>query len=160
MIPDSRSIVSVACLHDRHTSCLYTNDGHLQFLGIDSFLYVYRTFPVYEGNTIFTSFHHNVNLIVLFQDEAPLQKDTFVIWPMSPYCIFQIIYIFRKQNRSTEGCSKLKRSVGMTSSGKNGLNIKTNASPNWTGPGIRRSKRPLLASRTRCNVLWKPLEIW
>ena len=61
-----------------------------------------------------------------------------------------------KQNRSTEGCSKLKRSVDMTSSGKNGLNIRTNASPNGTGPGVRRSKRPLLASRTRCNVLWKP----
>ena len=108
----------------------------------------------------------------------------------------------------------------MTSSGKNGLNIRTNASPKWvgcwlvvlrinvdlaifqpyldleagdnqslkiqvarpgiepgplapqakslttrppllqvpngTGPGVRRSKRPLLASRTRCNVLWKP----
>ena len=25
--------------------------------------------------------------------------------------------------------------------------------PNGTGPGVRRSKRPLLASRTRCNVL-------
>ena len=36
-----------------------------------------------------------------------------------------------KQNRSTEGCSKLKRSVDMTSSGKNGLNISTNASPKW-----------------------------
>ena len=35
------------------------------------------------------------------------------------------------QNRSTEGCSKLKRSVDMTSSGKNGLNIRTNASPKW-----------------------------
>ena len=34
-----------------------------------------------------------------------------------------------KQNRSAEGCSKLKRSVDMTSSGKNGLNIRTNASP-------------------------------
>ena len=30
--------------------------------------------------------------------------------------------------------------------------------PNWTGPGIRRSRRPLLASHTRCNVLWKPLK--
>ena len=30
--------------------------------------------------------------------------------------------------------------------------------PNGTGPGVRRSKRPLLASRTRCNVLWKPLK--
>ena len=28
--------------------------------------------------------------------------------------------------------------------------------PNGTGPGVRRSNRPLLASRTRCNVLWKP----
>ena len=36
-----------------------------------------------------------------------------------------------KQNRSTEGCLKLKRSVDMTSSGKNGLNIRTNASPKW-----------------------------
>ena len=35
----------------------------------------------------------------------------------------------QKQNRSTEGCSKLKRSVDMTSSGKNGLNIRTNTSP-------------------------------
>ena len=34
-----------------------------------------------------------------------------------------------KQNRTTEGCSKLKRSVDMTSSGKNGLNIRTNTSP-------------------------------
>ena len=42
---------------------------------------------------------------------------------MIPYCL--------KQNRSTEGCSKLKRSVDMTSSGKNGLNIRTNASPTW-----------------------------
>ena len=36
-----------------------------------------------------------------------------------------------KQNRSTEGFSKLKRSVDMTSSGKNGLNIRTYASPKW-----------------------------
>ena len=65
-----------------------------------------------------------------------------------------------RQNRSTEGCSKLKRSVNMTSSGKNCLNIRTNASPNGTGPGVRRSKRPLLASRTRFNVLWKPRLRW
>ena len=36
--------------------------------------------------------------------------------------------------------------------GKNGLNVRTIG----TGPGVRRSKSPLLASRTRCNVLWKP----
>ena len=40
-------------------------------------------------------------------------------------------YFILKQNRSTEECSKLKRSVDMTSSGKNGLNIRTNASPKW-----------------------------
>ena len=28
--------------------------------------------------------------------------------------------------------------------------------PNGAGPGVRRSKRPLLASHTRCNVLLKP----
>ena len=28
--------------------------------------------------------------------------------------------------------------------------------PNGKGSGVRRSKRPLLASRTRCNVPWKP----
>ena len=28
--------------------------------------------------------------------------------------------------------------------------------PNGTGPGVRKSKLPLLASRTRCYVLWKP----
>ena len=31
--------------------------------------------------------------------------------------------------------------------------------PNGTGPGVRRSKRLLLASRTRCHVLWKPPKI-
>ena len=34
-----------------------------------------------------------------------------------------------RQNRSTEGCSRLERSVDMTRSGKNGLKIRTNASP-------------------------------
>ena len=28
--------------------------------------------------------------------------------------------------------------------------------PNGTGPGVRMSKRSLLASCIRCNVLWKP----
>ena len=31
--------------------------------------------------------------------------------------------------------------------------------PNGTGPGVWRSKRPLLTSHTRCNVLWKHPEI-
>ena len=41
------------------------------------------------------------------------------------------VQMYVKQNRNTEGCSKLQRSVDMTSSGKNGLNIRTNASPKW-----------------------------
>ena len=44
----------------------------------------------------------------------------------------------------------------MTSSRKNGLALEQMQVPNGTGPGVRRSKRSLLASRTRCNVLWKP----
>ena len=43
--------------------------------------------------------------------------------------VIRRIYSYKEQNRSTEGCSKLKRSVDMTSSGKNGLNITKNASP-------------------------------
>ena len=74
----------------------------------------------------------------------------------TPTCLLTLPPCLIKQNRSTEGFSKLKRSVDMTSSGKNGLSIRTNTSPNGTGQGVRRSKRPLLASRTRCNVLWKP----
>ena len=31
--------------------------------------------------------------------------------------------------------------------------------PNGTGPGVRRSKRPLLTSSIRCNGLWKPLNL-
>ena len=41
----------------------------------------------------------------------------------------KVIETRQKQNRSTQGCSKLKRSVDMTSSEKNGLNIRTYASP-------------------------------
>ena len=37
----------------------------------------------------------------------------------------------KKQKRSTDGCWKLKKSVDMTSSGMNGLNMRTNASPIW-----------------------------
>ena len=41
------------------------------------------------------------------------------------------MYEILEQNRSTKGWLKLKRSVDMASSGKNGLNIRTNASPKW-----------------------------
>ena len=61
-----------------------------------------------------------------------------------------IVLTILKQNtgRSTEGCSKLKRSIDITSSRKNGLNIRKMQVPNGTGPGVRRSKRPLFASQT------------
>ena len=63
-----------------------------------------------------------------------------------------------KQNRSTEECSKLKRFVDMTRSGKNGLNIRTNASPKMGQDQVSGEVSVLcmLASRTRCSVLWKP----
>ena len=45
-----------------------------------------------------------------------------------------------------------QKSGNKTSSGEIGLNIKTHASPeSETGPGVRRSKRPLLAYCTRCK---------
>ena len=42
----------------------------------------------------------------------------------------------------------------MTSSGKMVSILEQMQVPNGTGPGVRMRKRPLLASRTRCNVLW------
>ena len=53
--------------------------------------------------------------------------DRHILFPITPTLKIRL----ERQNRSTEGCSKLKRSVDMTSSGKNGLNIRTNASPKW-----------------------------
>ena len=54
---------------------------------------------------------------------------TLILLPNYFLLICKTIVFNMKQNRSTEGCSILKRSVDMTSSGKNGLNIRTNASP-------------------------------
>ena len=81
------------------------------------------------------------------------------MWNMKalPLMVKQLWQRF-KQNRSTEGCSKLKRSVDMTTQERMVSILEQTQVPNWTGPGFRRSKRPLLASRTCCNVLWKPLE--
>ena len=54
------------------------------------------------------------------------------LWSIKDICIgLYVLKRLLKQNRSTEGCSKLKRSVDMTCSGKNGLNIRTNISPKW-----------------------------
>ena len=46
--------------------------------------------------------------------------------------------------------------VDMKSSGKIVSTLEQMQVPNGTGPGARRRKRPLLASCTRCHVLWKP----
>ena len=41
------------------------------------------------------------------------------------------VYMIALHVKTIEGCSKLKRSVDMKNSGKNCLNIRTNASPKW-----------------------------
>ena len=56
------------------------------------------------------------------------------------------------------GCSKLKKSVDMTSSGRMVSILEQMQVKNWAGPGIRRSKRPLLASRTLCK--WPKETSW
>ena len=57
-----------------------------------------------------------------------------------------------------EGCSKLKRYVDIQWQVQERMvsTLEQMQVPNGTGPCVRRSKRPLLASRTRCSVLWKP----
>ena len=61
-----------------------------------------------------------------------LQNYVLAIKPLPiSYMYYHMSICIHKQNRSIEGCSKLKRSVDMTGSGKNGLNIRTNASPKW-----------------------------
>ena len=55
----------------------------------------------------------------------------FITWKQQESYLYNYVAIstmIEKQNRSTEGCSNLKRSVDMTSSGKNGLNIRTKSS--------------------------------
>ena len=73
-------------------------------------------------------------------------------WRLSRSCWREVVYFIEK-NRSTKGCSKLKRSIDMTNSGMNGLNIIEQVQvQNGTGPCVRRrSKRPLLACHIRCK---------
>ena len=57
-----------------------------------------------------------------------------------------------KQKQKYRGMFETQKSRNKTSSGDIGLNIKTICkSQSGTGPGVRRSKRPLLAFRTRCK---------
>ena len=64
----------------------------------------------------------------VFSDIIQLRKKTCGI-AIRPYIRNCIQSSVEGQSRSTEGCSKLKRSEDMTSSGKNGLNIITNDIP-------------------------------
>ena len=76
-----------------------------------------------------TTFSGQINKILLTLILVWIQN----VWPYSRniYRHFnQYPSAKNKQYRSTEGCSKLKRSVDMTSSGKNGLSVRTNAIPN------------------------------
>ena len=58
----------------------------------------------------------------LNQDAVSFPLRAKTVWNYASYeCI--------KEDRSV--CSKIKRSVDIASSGKNGLNIRTNASPKW-----------------------------
>ena len=56
-----------------------------------------------------------------------------------------------KQKQKYRGMFETQKSGNKTSSGDIGLNTKTLASPKVGQPGVRRSKRPLLAYRTRCK---------
>ena len=61
--------------------------------------------------------------------------------------------LFDKQNReSTEGYSKsIVRKINDKFGKELGSTSRTYASPKRTGPGVRRSKRPLSACPTRCK---------
>ena len=65
------------------------------------------------------------------------------------------------QNRSTEGCSKFKRSVDMTSSGKNDLNIRK-ICKSQMGQDQVSGEVSVLCWLTApvANVPWKPPGIW
>ena len=68
------------------------------------------------------------------------------------------LFVFRRiQNRSTEGCSKLKSPEKKTSSGEIGLDIRIHASPK-VGQGQVSGGVSVLCCHAApvANVLWKP----
>ena len=96
----------------------------------------------------FVKVRHKVPLITIKKNKSaisgaqlvPIGIPTICWYTMPSNCTYVFHEESKRQNRSTEGCSKLKRSVDMTSSGQNGLNIRTKASPKW--------------DRTRCPEEW------
>ena len=60
-----------------------------------------------------------------------------------------------KQKQKYRGMFETQKSGNKTSSGDIGLNTRTLA----RGPGVRRSKRPLLACRTRCKCSMETIVI-
>ena len=71
------------------------------------------------------------------------------------YTIYLEILMFdgdERQNRSTEECSKLKRSVDMTSSGKMVSTLEQIQVPNGTGPGVRRITRSVIFDKVKVRI--------
>ena len=75
------------------------------------------------------------------------------------YCIVvylkDLLFLYKDNSqakRKYRGMFETQKSENKTRSGEICLDIRTHASPkSGTGPGVRRSKRPLLANRTRCT---------
>ena len=64
-----------------------------------------------------------------------------------------------KAKEKYRGVFEIQRSGDKTSSGEIGLDIRTHASPKvGQDQGVRRSKRPLLACRTRCICSMETLQ--
>ena len=90
-----------------------------------------------------SSSHYVHNPYLAAQQVVKLTPDGGVIFRMSMEPL--------KAKEKYRGVFEIQKSGDKTSSGEIGLDIrKTCKSQSGTGPGVRRSKRPLLACRTRC----------
>ena len=74
-------------------------------------------------------------------------------------CVLRANLSRSKYNRSTEGCSKLKSLETRQVQERLVSHRNTCKSQSWTGPGVRRSSRPLLACRTRCKCSMETVQI-
>ena len=71
--------------------------------------------------SVTTVLNSQISIMTVKIVSEDMKLDTYDMFPFRWY----------EQNKMTAGCSKLKRSVDMTSSGKNGIIMRTNASPKW-----------------------------
>ena len=109
----------IICVSDFFANFIYKHTG-ISYIKM-SFVYYEMTFK----SLIFLKWRIKTGKAgkVQFKYSFLSTKDNKHYW-----LILLTLLTFVKQIRSTEGCSKLKRSVDMTSSGKNGLNIRPNSS--------------------------------